>query len=281
MHKKAHHLSILFVPDDNSRSFQLRMRISLLKVIAGFLLVCCLLITIGVVSYWKVAVMALSTKKVLKRNAELELECQKVNELAAILKRTAEADQQIRKIAGGIAKPKTATSTYPATYSDAELEKTIQARLSQELAPRTGTAVPESRADVRPLVHSTSCNFAWPIYGGWITNEFTMDKAVEKKHQGIDIAAKVGTPVKAASNGVVSFSGWSSDFGNLLIIDHGNGFLTRYGHNSRVVVEKGDIVKQGRIIAFAGNSGRSSAPHLHFEIWKDGVPVNPRDYLLR
>jgi murein DD-endopeptidase MepM/ murein hydrolase activator NlpD len=132
------------------------------------------------------------------------------------------------------------------------------------------------------MVHTSGISYTWPIYGGWITKEFIDDpKVSEKKHLGIDIAAKIGTPVKATANGVVSFAGWTSDFGNIIIIDHGNGFLTKYGHNSRVLVERGDIVKQGKIIAFVGDSGRSSAPHLHFEIWKDGTPVNPRDYLLR
>jgi murein DD-endopeptidase MepM/ murein hydrolase activator NlpD len=280
MNKRPNHISILLVPDNNGKTFQIRLRTTTIKIIAGFLIAGCLLVGIGFFSYYKVAVMALSTRKILKRNAELEQECQKVNELATILKRAAEADQQIRMIAGGMMNLKT-TAGENQGVSTANMEKAVRARVGTELAPRQGLGGQEPPPDLRPLLHSMSYNFVWPIYGGWITNEFMDGTSSEQKHLGIDIAAKIGTPVKVTANGVVSFSGWSSDFGNLLIIDHGNGFLTRYGHNSRVVVEKGDIVKQGKIIAFTGNSGRSSAPHLHFEIWKDGVPVNPRDYLLR
>ncbi len=98
-------------------------------------------------------------------------------------------------------------------------------------------------------------------------------------HKGIDIAAPSGTPVYASDGGTVTFSGWYGGYGNLVIIDHGNGFQTYYGHNSKNYVSAGEKVYQGQHIAAMGTTGDSTGNHCHFEIRKNGVPVNPVNYL--
>ena len=98
-------------------------------------------------------------------------------------------------------------------------------------------------------------------------------------HMGIDFDANVGDPVLAAAGGVVSFAGVKSGFGNVVEVDHGNGYSTLYGHNSRLIVRAGDIVRTGQQLAKAGSTGRSTGPHVHFEVHINGVPVNPRKYL--
>lgn len=111
---------------------------------------------------------------------------------------------------------------------------------------------------------------------GLVTQGLILDsKRTEKNHYGIDIAAKEGEPVYAVASGQVVFSGWSEEFGNLVILYHGDGYLTYYGHNSVLLVQSSSRVKQGEIIAHSGNTGLSSGPHLHFEVWKDQEPVNP------
>jgi murein DD-endopeptidase MepM/ murein hydrolase activator NlpD len=118
-----------------------------------------------------------------------------------------------------------------------------------------------------------------PLYG-WITKPFSaVDDSTGSKHTGIDLAVKVGTAVSATASGVVSFAGWDESLGNLVVIDHGNGFLTSYGHNKEVLVKKGEKVTRGEVIALSGNTGRSTAPHLHYEIMKNGIPINPAPYL--
>ena len=98
-------------------------------------------------------------------------------------------------------------------------------------------------------------------------------------HKGIDFEADIGDPVLAVADGVVSYSGVRSGYGNVVEVDHGNGYVTRYAHNSTLERQVGDLVRSGQEIAKAGSSGRSTGAHVHFEVWQDGVVVNPRKFL--
>ena len=98
-------------------------------------------------------------------------------------------------------------------------------------------------------------------------------------HTGLDFPTEAGTPVHAAAGGVVLSSDWHPEYGHLVELDHGNGLVTRYAHNSRVLVKAGDLIKRGQIISEVGTSGRSTGAHLHFEVLVDGVPQNPSKFL--
>jgi murein DD-endopeptidase MepM/ murein hydrolase activator NlpD len=98
-------------------------------------------------------------------------------------------------------------------------------------------------------------------------------------HLGIDFSARTGDPVLAADGGVVSFAGIKSGYGNVVEVDHGNGYSTLYGHNSRLIVRVGDIVRAGQQLARAGSTGRSTGPHVRFEVHVNGRPANPRRFL--
>ena len=133
----------------------------------------------------------------------------------------------------------------------------------------------------RSLLASTPT--IWPVRG-WITSSFGQRMSPFtgrlQMHEGLDIAARPGTPVKATAEGVVIYSGWKSDFGKLVTIDHGYGYRTRYGHMSKLYVKNGQRVKRGDSIGAVGNTGRSTGPHLHYEVKVKGLPVNPKTYLL-
>lgn len=105
-------------------------------------------------------------------------------------------------------------------------------------------------------------------FGGW-RSEF---------HNGIDIACSYGTPVKATAQGTVTYAGWDGYWGRKVEINHGFGTVTFYAHNSRLTVRVGETVEKGEIIAYSGNTGRSTGTHLHYTVFKDGVPVNPLNY---
>jgi len=114
---------------------------------------------------------------------------------------------------------------------------------------------------------------------GYITRGFAEEPDLFKfAHTGIDVAVKEGTAVLAAASGAVEFAGWDDTYGYLVIIDHHNGYETLYGHNSNLRVSSGDLVNQADIVALSGNTGRSTGPHLHYEIWKDGKPVDPKEF---
>jgi murein DD-endopeptidase MepM/ murein hydrolase activator NlpD len=98
-------------------------------------------------------------------------------------------------------------------------------------------------------------------------------------HKGIDFSANTGDTVMAVADGVVSYSGARSGYGNVVEIDHGNGYVTRYAHNSRNVVQVGDLVRVGQQVARAGSTGRSTGAHVHFEVWENGRVMDPRKYL--
>ncbi|MFY9203617.1 MAG: M23 family metallopeptidase, partial [Limnochordia bacterium] len=118
--------------------------------------------------------------------------------------------------------------------------------------------------------------FDWPVRGR-ISSNFGMRWG--RMHNGLDVAVVTGTPVRAAADGRVTFSGSMGDYGLLVIIDHGNSVETRYAHNSRLVASVGQQVKRGDIIAYSGNTGNSTGPHLHFEIRYRNTPVDPVKYL--
>jgi len=99
-------------------------------------------------------------------------------------------------------------------------------------------------------------------------------------HEGIDFIADSGTPVIAAAGGVVQFAGFHPQYGNMIDIDHGNDLVTRYAHLSKVLVREGDLLQRGRRIADSGNTGRTTGPHLHFEVRFRGAPQNPTRFLL-
>lgn len=122
-----------------------------------------------------------------------------------------------------------------------------------------------------------------PVKHGWLSSYFGMrtDPFTGRLafHPGMDFAGKMGSDVIAVAAGVVTYAGKRSGYGNLVEIDHGNGYSTRYGHNSKILVSVGQTVKKGQVIAKMGSTGRSTGPHVHFEVLINGHRVNPKKYI--
>lgn len=114
---------------------------------------------------------------------------------------------------------------------------------------------------------------------GFVTQQFNKAN-LRDDHHGIDIAAKVGTGISAAASGMVVYSGWTVKFGYLIILYHGDDYFSLYGHNQANFVESRQWIDRGQLIALVGQTGDATGPHLHFEIWKNGKPVNPSDYIV-
>jgi len=123
----------------------------------------------------------------------------------------------------------------------------------------------------------------WPVHSGYITSTFGFRKDPYRGrsafHKGIDFAGALGSPVLAVAEGVVTFSGRQSGYGNMVEIRHKDGLITRYGHCQKLLVGEGAAVARGQTIATLGSTGRSTGPHVHFEVLVDGKQVNPMPYL--
>ncbi|MFH1102417.1 MAG: M23 family metallopeptidase [Pseudomonadota bacterium] len=149
----------------------------------------------------------------------------------------------------------------------------------QMMAPNPYFVHPDKRSETFPALRTSCIKLA----DGLITSPFGYRKSPftgeYEFHKGIDIGAPPGTPVLAAIDGVVTVSQGEGDLGNVLVIDHGQGMISRYAHIEKALKHAGDRVKAGEKIALVGNSGRSTGPHLHYEIRINGVPVNPDKYL--
>lgn len=127
-----------------------------------------------------------------------------------------------------------------------------------------------------------SPDFQWPVYGAIVTQKFRAKKRrYRRKHEGIDIAAKRNTPIHAIDHGVVVYAGHGfTGYGRLVIVQHLDAkFHSYYAHLSRYKVEKGDVVNKGDVVGLMGKSGRATGVHLHFEIRRDNVALNPLDFL--
>ena len=125
----------------------------------------------------------------------------------------------------------------------------------------------------------------WPVDAAWVSSRFgyriSPFSGRRELHSGLDIAGQEGSRISAVASGVVKQARWDRDYGNMVEISHGNGYSTRYAHNQINLVQLGDSVKKGDVIALLGNTGRSTGPHLHFEVIKKGRRIDPADYLAR
>ncbi len=133
------------------------------------------------------------------------------------------------------------------------------------------------------LSYLASTPSIWPVKG-WVTSDFGYRRSpftfARDFHSGIDIAAQWGTPILAAADGVVTYASYKGGLGKAVIIDHGFGIKSVYGHTSRLLVREGQKVAKGTRLALVGSTGHSTGPHLHYEIHVDGVPVDPMKYIL-
>jgi murein DD-endopeptidase MepM/ murein hydrolase activator NlpD len=122
-----------------------------------------------------------------------------------------------------------------------------------------------------------------PVTGGYYSSNYgyRLDPITghSEFHTGVDIVAGIGTKVMAAAGGVVSYSGTMPEYGNVVDVDHDNGLTSRYAHLSKRLVKVGDVVMKGQLIALVGNTGRTTGPHLHFEVREKGIPLNPNKFL--
>jgi len=234
----------------------------------------------------KVAHLSEVEKVNLKQKVELDNLNSKIQFLETQLARLQNVDIKIREMvnldvktsgvnfAGGLDSSDSKNSPEKIMERAEALEKEIKIR------EKSLSELAEYLEDRKSLFMATPS--LWPARG-FITSEFGWRKdpvtGVTEYHEGIDIAGPYGGQVKAAAEGVVIEAGNDAGYGKVVVIDHGYGIVTRYAHLSRSFVVVGQRVKKGGVIGAIGNSGKSTGPHVHYEVRIDGVPVNPVKYL--
>jgi murein DD-endopeptidase MepM/ murein hydrolase activator NlpD len=256
------YLTVLVVPHDERNVRRMRVSYRWIKVgitIAGVLAVAA---AIAVTSYGRVASRATRAALLERENRRLETENAKVAEIAENLERTERAYSRIREMAG-------LPAVDGAVGSGGPPGPTLAATTGPQ-GPEAGEALSGAAAAAPDSVPA-----GWPLaLKGFETAGF----AGEGGHPGIDIAVPVHTPVLATAAGTVAAADSDPVYGHYVVLDHG-GLETMYGHNAVLLVEPGERVSRGQPIAYSGNSGRSTAPHLHYEIRREGRAIDPAPFL--
>jgi len=286
--KQSPRYEILFVPQGEGgrrRSFRTSKSGLWLSVVGVLVLV-----TVGAVAllvYTPIVVyLPVKNPELEARYGKRILETQqRLNELAEEVLVVRDYNQQLRKALGEFGgKDSSAAKTVPPVRMTRGTEPAVEDSAYDGMDDLSGNpegyAGEEDGPVSKPAVERTVPRGSFPLLEP--TNGFeTQGFDPSSYHFGIDFAVKTGTPVYAATDGYVLFSGWTYDDGNMVILAHGGGYLTVYKHNDVLLTSIHAFVKKGEMIAQSGSTGQTSAgPHLHFEVWKDGLPQDPQQYLL-
>ena len=236
----------------------------LFKTLGVGAIVFVVLVAIGAVLYTPIARAAARVPGLNRQIARLTEENNQVVQLAATLKELEARYAQVRTVLGAEIVPEPMT----------EFEDDRGRMLT---APPVVARIPGAEAKFGP--RGPSLPIYWPLDSleyGLVTRGFVPPASGVDRHPGIDIAVPRGTPIRAAGGGAVAQAGFDPEYGLFVLIDHLDGYQTMYGHASRLLVAAGDQIDAGRVIALSGTTGRSTAPHLHFEKRQGDLVVDPR-----
>ncbi len=252
------YINFLMIPDGREEPRSLRLRVGTVRLIIGVLVVFLILVAGGFLAYWKMGSLILENNHLKEENFKLVKSLQQVDKLKEELTLLRNYEKKIRSsIQGYIKVPESVPGDTVAM---------TQMNFERMHIERTGSLF----NSIPSLV---------PVEG-FIARGFEASSLFNDAHLGIDIAAQTNTPIRAPADGVVVFEGWTNDGGNVLVLWHALGYLTIYKHNQINMVGELERVKKGQVIALLGNTGKiTSGPHLHYEIWHNGKPVNPIYYL--
>lgn len=285
--KRRKYLTILLIPDADTEPFSINVAIRTLKILAVCGIFLLIHVILGGIFYWQYAILHDENQQLVKQNRELNITKERIYE---ILPEIAELQRWQEKMSNALGVNRRA---YPFSHTNPlETKPPVESfsamgssNNSEPLFKGPGITSLDFLKEKDSQYHDFIRNMPTRLpVAGYMSQDFMTHKwfsiAKENSHLGIDIVAKEGSPVHAAGDGFVVFSNWTYDMGHLIIIYHGSGFFSYYGHNKRNLVVEKTPVQKGSIIGWVGNSGKSSGPHLHFEIWRNGEPLDPKDILL-
>jgi murein DD-endopeptidase MepM/ murein hydrolase activator NlpD len=247
-------LTFIIVPHGDLETRSVEISYRALKWLLGGTVLLVGMFAVMASSWWFIGAQAARVPGLEREVARLEQERAKVAELARTLSEVEEQYERVRKLLG---------ADTPARGDEPLLPPLRAPARPREQRPAEGASLPQ----------------AWPLAGaGFITREL---RGGEGTHTGLDIAVAQDTYIRAAGGGTVLDAGADEVYGNFVVIDHGAGVESLYAHASRLFVSRGDTVELRQVIALSGSTGRSTAPHLHFEIRRDGEAVDPLQFVRR
>jgi murein DD-endopeptidase MepM/ murein hydrolase activator NlpD len=275
--------SILVIRDTGAKPFSFRISTSWVRLLTVFAVLFAAALIAFVIYYGRISVRVLTVTAAWEENERLRIRVADLEKLSTDVDKIRVLEERLRALAFEERPVAVAVrgAVPPSERRDPAFEKEIEDFVQNVKIQRNLQYLnaPDETQQRRQAV--ASMPNILPV-DGWISRGFS-DSAVADRsgHTGIDIAAALNTPVKAAAPGLVTFAGWKSSWGNLVEIDHGFGFVSRYGHCAQILIRKGDLVERSQTVALVGNSGRSTGPHLHFEVLRNGVQVDPLEFVLK
>jgi len=292
--------TVLILPDAASSPRKFHITKSTLTTISGLVAVLVLALTFIVYEYVNLNLRMLELKRLRQEAGDRNVLVERVGQLEGELSRLRDLDRRLR-VAVGIDKGE----AQPAALAQGGAEGPSRSALLDALKQRTGRLADFVMRDLAAMGEEISSRerslrelkiyleekrsvlaatpTILPIKGlvtagyGYRKSPFTGQR---ESHEGLDIAAHYGTPIVATADGVVSFAGPLAAYGNVVFLNHGHGFATFYGHNSSNRVREGQRVRRGEVIAYVGTTGRTTGPHVHYEVHVNGDIANPMKYAL-
>jgi murein DD-endopeptidase MepM/ murein hydrolase activator NlpD len=290
--------TVLVLSDAATAPRKLHISKRVAAVLASVFCLVCLGFSFFVYEYVNLNVRMLELKHLRQEAGAQSAMAEKMRQLEGEISKVRELDQRVR-VAIGLDKTEVSSTVLAQGGADSETRNALRdamaqragrlmdwvmgdlTTLAQEIASREQslrelqthldkkTAVLAATPTILPTKGLVTAGF------GYRKSPFTGKREF---HEGMDIAALPGTPVVATADGIVRFAGPAASYGNVVFIDHGHGFATAYGHNSTIRVHARQRVRRGEIIAYVGNTGRTTGPHVHYEVHLDGVASNPMKY---
>jgi murein DD-endopeptidase MepM/ murein hydrolase activator NlpD len=256
MKKRERHLSVIIVPHHRGRQWSCDVSYTALRWLVAGLGVLVLAVAFLIVSYGKIYWRAGQYELMRTRQAAMEAEFAKLQQYRAELTKIRTTESKVRQILGVPKQPDTLTA----------------AEMARSAGP--GTRIASESVGGQTPVNAGSQRSTPSLMPtrGWISS------GLNAEHRGVDIAARLDQPVLATADGIVVFAGWDSYYGNKVEIHHDERFTTIYGHCAKILVKQGQPVKKGQMIALVGSSGKSTGPHLHYEMMAGGKIVDPSIY---
>lgn len=291
MELPARKFAILIIPEGSHRVRRFSVKRGVVQAVGGLLLVLLLAIGWVLVDYTRTSLDRHELQNLRTQNRTQETELRRLSASLETLREEmvvlAQNDAKVRVMAqlsrpksdvlAGIGGPPETDAATDFSSLQKQIDQIVQAI---DLRRESQEEIQAFLSDQRSLLASKPKG--WPSRG-WMTSGFGMRRSPfsgrPKMHEGIDIAASIGTPIYATADGIVSQAESVAGYGKLVVIDHGYGYKTYYGHNSKFHVKVGQKVRRGDKIAAVGNTGSSTGAHVHYEVRLNGVPLNPRKYL--